>query len=58
MSHIKPMSRRPAVAQQGVTTPLESAIITLLSIFFGEWLNGPQVISNLADFYAKTPDGV
>lgn len=58
MTHLKPMTRRPAIAQEGVTTPLESAIIFILNILFGEWLNGPQVISNLADFYAKTPDGV
>jgi len=58
MTHIKPMSRRPSVAQEGVTTPLESVILFVLSILFGEWLNGPQVISNLADFYAKTPEGV
>ena len=58
MPHLKPMSRRPALAQEGVTTPLESAIITLFTIFFGDWLNGPQVISNLASFYAKTPEGV
>jgi len=58
MNHLKPMSRRPALAQEGVTTPLESAIITLFTILFGDWLNGPQVISNLASFYAKTPEGV
>lgn len=56
MSHLKTLSRRPRVAQEGVTTPLESAIITVLSIVFGHWLNGPQVIQNLAAFYAKTPE--
>ncbi len=57
MTHIKPMSRRPLPAQEGVTTPLESAIIFVLTIFFGDWINGPQVINNLAEFYAKTPEG-
>ncbi len=57
MSHVKPLSRMPRVAQQGVTTPLESVILFVLSIFFGDWANGPTVIGNLADFYAKTPEG-
>lgn len=56
MSHLKSISRRPQAAQ-GVTTTLESAILTFLSIFFGSWINGPTVIQNLRDFYAKTPDG-
>lgn len=58
MRHVTTISRRPAPAQEGVTTPLESAIITLLTILFGDWINGPTVISNLANFYAKTPEGV
>lgn len=56
MTHLKTISRRPQTAQ-GVTTPLESAILTFLTIFFSTWTNGPTVIQNLADFYAKTPDG-
>lgn len=56
MSHLKSLSRRPLVAQEGTTTPLESAIITILSVVFGHWLNGPQIIENLAAFYAKTPE--
>lgn len=56
MSHLKTVSRRPLIAQEGVTTPLESAIITILGIVFGHWLNGPQIIQNLAAFYAKTPE--
>lgn len=57
MSHIKPLSRRPRTAQEGVTTPLESAILTILTIFFGDWINGPTVIGNLSTFFAKTPEG-
>jgi hypothetical protein len=56
MHHLRTITRRPQAAQ-GVTTPLESAIITFLTIFFGSWINGPTVIRNLADFYAKTPEG-
>jgi hypothetical protein len=55
MNHLKTISRRPQAAQ-GVTTPLESAILTFLTIFFSTWTNGPTVIQNLAGFYAKTPD--
>ncbi|MBL7648741.1 MAG: hypothetical protein JNK74_21400 [Candidatus Hydrogenedentes bacterium] len=55
MNHLKSISRRPQVAQ-GVTTPLESAILTFLTIFFSSWTNGPTVIQNLSAFYAKTPD--
>ncbi len=56
MTHLKTISRRPQAAQ-GVITPLESVILTFLSIFFGTWTNAPTVIQNLADFYAKTPEG-
>jgi hypothetical protein len=55
MNHLKTISRRPQAAQ-GVTTPLESAILTFLTIFFSTWTNGPTEIQNLAGFYAKTPD--
>ena len=55
MSHIHALSRRPKLAQDGVTTPLESAILTLLAIFYGDWINGPTVIQTLSSFYAKTP---
>ena len=58
MLHLKPVSRRPGLAQEGVTTPLETIIITFFTIFFGDWINGPTIISNLAAFYAKTPEGV
>lgn len=57
MSHVRPLSRMPRQAQQGVTTPLESLILFVLTVFFGDWINGPTVISNLASFYAKTPEG-
>lgn len=57
MSHLKPLSRCPRTAQEGVTTPLESLILFVLTIFFRDWINGPTVISNLASFYAKTPEG-
>lgn len=55
MHHLRTISRRPQAAQ-GVTTPLESAIITFLTIFFSSWTNGPTIIQNLAAFYAKTPE--
>ena len=57
MSHLRTLSRRPGLAQQGVTTPQESAVILFLTIFFGDWINGPTVIQNLTRFYAKTPEG-
>ena len=58
MSHIRALSRRPQLAQEGegVTTPLESAILLFLTIFFGDWINGPAVIQTLSAFYAKTPE--
>jgi hypothetical protein len=58
MSHLRTISRRPLVAQsgEGVTSPLESFILLFLTIFFSGWTNGPTVIQNLADFYAKTPE--
>lgn len=57
MSHLRTLSRRPQFAQEGVTTPLESAVIFFLTIFFGDWINAPTVIQNLTRFYAKTPEG-
>lgn len=56
MSHIHPLSRRPQLAQDGTTTPVESAILTFLTIFFNEWTNFPIVIQTLSTFYAKTPE--
>ena len=56
MSHIRLLSRTPQRAQSSGTTAIESAIITLMSIFFGDWVNGPTVIQFLSGFYAKTPD--
>ena len=58
MIHLRSISRSPQAAQDtdGVTSPLESVIILFLSIFFSGWTNGPTVIQNLADFYAKTPE--
>lgn len=55
MPHLHTISRRPKAAQEGTTTPLESAILTLLTIFYGDWVNGPTVIQRLSSFYAKTP---
>ena len=58
MPHLRTISRRPLAAQdaEGVTSPLESFILLFLSIFFSGWTNASTVISNLADFYAKTPE--
>ncbi|MCF6284895.1 MAG: hypothetical protein L3K26_06880 [Candidatus Hydrogenedentes bacterium] len=56
MFHIRTLSRSPQLAQEGVTTPLETAIIFFLSIFFGDWINAPTVIQSLTSFYAKTPE--
>jgi len=58
MTHLRSISRRPQAAQdtEGVTSPLESVIILFMTIFFSGWTNGPSVIQNLADFYAKTPE--
>jgi hypothetical protein len=58
MPHLRTISRRPQPAQEGegVTTPLENAILILLTIFFGDWVNGPTVIQTLSAFYAKTPE--
>lgn len=54
MQHLKPISR-PRLAQQGTLSLPEQIIIFLMTIFFGTWDNGPQVIENLRKFYAKTP---
>lgn len=56
MTHLRIISRHPQAAQEGVTSPLESFILLFLSIFFSGWTNAATVISNLADFYAKTPE--
>ncbi len=57
MPHIHTLSRRPQLAQEGVTTPAESAVLTFLTIFFSSWTNGPSVIQFLSNFYSKTPEG-
>ncbi len=57
MSHTRALGRRPQLAQEGVTTPLESAILTFMTLFFGDWVNGPTVIQTLSRLYAKTPEG-
>jgi len=55
MAHLKYVSHTPTLAQQGDTTPIETIILTLLSVFFIEWDNYNVVIQNLQKFYSKTP---
>jgi hypothetical protein len=57
MRHVSPVSRlrRPAPAQQGVTTPIETLIILIFSTYFLDWDNGQTVIQNLAKYFGKTP---
>lgn len=54
MQHIKPITSIPRVAQ-GTTSPIEAAILVLLTIFFPDWDNFQDVITNLSKFYSKTP---
>lgn len=56
MTHVRCVTRAPKPAQEGVTTPLETVIILLVSVIFQDWDNFPQVIQQLSKFYAKTPD--
>lgn len=54
MKHVQPITSVPLKAQ-GVTTPIESVILLLFTIFFSTYENFPSVIQNLQKFYAKTP---
>jgi len=55
MRHIRPISTAPQPAQQGQVTFGEQIILLLLTVFFQDWDNFPQVIQNLQKFYSKTP---
>lgn len=55
MKHLACVSRRPSPAQVGVTTPIETIILLLVTVLFRDWDNFPQVIQNLQKYYAKTP---
>jgi hypothetical protein len=55
MKHLACVSRRPSPAQIGVTTPIETIILLLVTVLFRDWDNFPQVIQNLQKYYAKTP---
>lgn len=55
MKHIQTVSKRPAFAQQGSLSPLESIILLLMGIFFQDFQNYPQVSQNLEKFFRKTP---
>jgi len=57
MTHLRLLTRKPEVAQQGQVSPLESLILLLLPLFFGTWDNFPTVYQNLQKFYRKTPTG-
>jgi hypothetical protein len=63
MKHLKSVSRTPALAQFGGIgggfgniSVAEQAILLLLGVFFGDWQNYQQVITNLQKYYRKTPD--
>lgn len=61
MTHVTPVSRRPALALNlgggsGNITIAEQAVLLLLSLFFSDWQNYAQVIQNLQKYYRKTPD--
>ncbi len=58
MRHVHPVSRRPSIAQlPGVSEPgvdpFESLILITLTVFFSEFTNFPDIISQLQKFYAK-----
>ncbi len=54
MKHIAPITSLPSRAQ-GSTSPIEGAILLLITIFFQDWDNFEQVIQNLSKYYSKTP---
>jgi len=54
MKHIAPITSLPSRAQ-GSTSPIEGAILILITIFFQDWDNFEQVIQNLSKYYSKTP---
>ncbi|MBI2432240.1 MAG: hypothetical protein HYV26_05160 [Candidatus Hydrogenedentes bacterium] len=55
MTHIRPISRPPLLAQEGQLTPAETVILLLLTVIFQDWDNFAVVIRNLEKFYSKTP---
>ena len=55
MKHTKNITRMPNPAQMGVTTPLETLIILLMSTIFEGWDNLRPALQGLQKFYAKTP---
>lgn len=55
MTHLRMISQKPHIAQEGRIDPIESIILVLLSVFFGTYDNFPTVIQNLQKFYRKTP---
>lgn len=55
MKHLHTISQKPHPAQTGVTTPLETIIILLMSTIFQGWDNLGPAISGLQKFYRKTP---
>jgi hypothetical protein len=59
MKHIRGITRTPAPAQtsliNGNLSPIETLILLLITVFFRDWDNYPQVIQNLQKYYAKTP---
>jgi len=54
MKHVHPITALPSRAQ-GTTTPIEGAILILVTIFFQDWDNFEQVVQNLSKYYSKTP---
>jgi hypothetical protein len=55
MKHVQPITALPSLAQ-GSTSPIEGAILLLISIFFQDWDNFTTVLQNLSKFYSKTPN--
>ena len=55
MRHVHTISRAPAPAQTGGTSPLELLIELLLAVFFKNWDNFQQVYQGLSKYFAKTP---
>jgi len=55
MTHLRLITQKPQVAQDGRVNPLESLILILLPLFFGTWDNFGTVYQNLQKFYRKTP---
>ncbi len=54
MKHIRTLTQRPVLAQEGSLSTLESFILLLMGIFFSGFENYSTISRNLEKFYRKT----